>query len=451
VRHPGECIFRPSAATIPASREAGGRARRSRESARETFSSEHFRRRGGMARMIRRFLLPLALLAPSAFATPVYIGTGATAIYQADFDPDTGRLTKPQLAGEYGNPGFLALHPTLPILYCTGRPKKPLADGAGSVAAFGIRGSGGLEFLGETTSSGSDPCHLTVDATGRTLAVANYGDGRISTIRLGSEGELGETANVISNTGSGPNVKRQEGPHAHGVYFDNTNSLLFVPDLGLDKILIHPFGAKTSKTGAPLPPFALAPGAGPRHMAFSPDGKNAYIIDELANTITAASYSHGKFETLAIVPTLPAEFKGNSSTAEVEVHPDGNFVYGSNRGHDSIAVFRRDPATGLLTFIQHAPCGGKNPRHFKIAPGGRWLLCAHQDTNSVSVLPLDPATGKLGKPVETVSVPKAICVVFARETAAKPAADARKAPWNTPVPGEGGGQPGQLPENPYRR
>lgn len=367
--------------------------------------------------MIRKLITPL-LLTATLHAAPVFIGTNtggsgqSKGIYYADFDAATGKLTEPVLAAEYGNPGFLAVHPTKPILYAVGQPTKPFADGSNSVAAFAIGKDHSLKFLGEASSSGKGACHLAVDATGRTVAIANYGDGHISTIRLDENGVPVETAIVISNRGSGPNKSRQDGPHAHGAYFDKANKHLFVPDLGLDQILIYRFDAATSKLGEPLSSLKTTPGAGPRHMAFSPDEKNAYVIDELENSITTTSYSNGEFKTLGTVPTLPEGFTGKSTTAEIEVHPNGKFVYGSNRGHDSIAVYKRDEKTGALTFLQHAPCGGKNPRHFKIDPSGKWLLCAHQDSNDISVLALDPETGLLGEPKNTVPSPNSICLLF---------------------------------------
>ncbi len=370
--------------------------------------------------MTRQTLLPLFLLTASLHAVPVFIGTNtggksaSKGIYLADFDAASGKLTEPVLAAEYQNPGFLALHPTKPILYACGQPNKPFADGTDSVAAFSIGADHGLKFLGEATSGGKGACHVAVDATGRTVALANYGDGSVGTVRLDESGFLGASASAIKHSGPGANKSRQNGPHAHGVYFDKANQHLFVPDLGLDQVVIYPFDAATSKLGAALPSLTTAPGSGPRHMAFSPDEKNAYVLNELANTVLATTYSTGKFTSLGTVPTLPADFTDNNTTAEIEVHPNGKFVYASNRGHNSIVVYQRDPLTGALTFLQHAPCGGETPRHFKIDPTGKWLLCAHQDSNTISVLPLDPATGMLGEPVNTVSSPTSICLLFGR-------------------------------------
>lgn len=369
---------------------------------------------------IVRFL-PLGFLVAPLFGGPVFIGTGgggdAKGIYRADFDPATGKLTVPVLAAEYGAPGFLALHPEKPLLYSIGSANQAFAEGNGSVAAFAIGDGHSLKFLGEAFCGGRGPCHLAVDATGKTLAVANYGDGSIVTIPLDAAGLPGKPASVVLNKGKGPNAQRQEGPHAHGVYFDKANRHLFVPDLGLDTTLVYEFNAGTSVI-KPHPSVGLksAPGAGPRHMAFSPDQRHAYVINELDNTVLVAAYdpNEGSFRERQTVPTLPADFDGGNTTAEIEVHPNGRFVYGSNRGHDSIVVFARDPESGRLTLLQHAPCGGKTPRHFAIDPSGKWLLCGHQGSNTISVLPLDPESGMLDSPVGTVGCPVPICIVFPR-------------------------------------
>ncbi len=370
--------------------------------------------------MTHKLLTPFFLFTAALHATPVFIGTntgGASAskgIYLADFDPTTGKLSVPELAAEYKSPGFLALHPSKPILYSCGQPTQPYADGTNSVAAFSIGSDHALKLIGETSACGKGSCHVAVDATGGTLAVANYGDGSLATVKLDADGIPTAAVTVITNNGSGPNPNRQKGPHAHGVYFSKNNDLLFEPDLGLDKIFIYPFDGATSKLGTPLPPLTCVAGSGPRHLAFSPDEKNAYIINELDNSLLATAYSNGKFSPISTTLTLPLDFTGTSTTAEIEVHANGKFVYASNRGHDSIVVYQRDGESGALKFLQRAPCGGKIPRHFKIDPSGKWLLCAHQDSNTISVLPLNDETGMLGEPTLTVPSPSPICLLFGR-------------------------------------
>jgi 6-phosphogluconolactonase len=363
--------------------------------------------------LMRTTIFNLFLLSSSVFAAPIFIGTGDKAIYLADFDAKTGKLTEPSVAAEYNGPGWIDFHPTKPILYSVGSPKAPFEDKTGAIAAFKIGDGNKLEFIGETSSGGKGPCHLVVDATGGTLAVANYGDGTTTTIKLSGDGSFDKIATTIIASGNGP-TDRQKTAHAHGVYFDKSNAFLLMPDLGVDKVLVFKFDAKTSEI-TPAEPLKTAPGAGPRHLAFSPDEKHAYVINELDNTIVAASYDgKGGLKEVQTVPTLPSDFSGRTSTSEIEVHQNGKFVYGSNRGHDTIAVYARDEKDGKLTLIQHAPCGGKNPRHFKIDPSGKWMIVGHQDSNTISVLPLDQATGKLGEAVSTVSAPKPICILFGK-------------------------------------
>lgn len=362
---------------------------------------------------MRTTIFNLLLLSSSVFAAPVFIGTGAEGIYLADFDAATGKLTEPKQIAEYKGPGWIDFHPSKPVLYSVGSPKTPFEDGTGAIAAFKIGSENSLEFIGETSSGGKGPCHLVIDKTGGTLAVANYNDGTTATIKLKDDGSFDKVASAIIAEGSGP-TDRQKGPHAHGVYFDKANGSLLMPDLGIDKVLVYKFDAKTSEITAGEP-LGTKAGAGPRHLAFSPDEKHAYVINELDNTILAASYDgKGGLKEIQTVPTLPADFTEKSTTAEVEVHPNGKFVYGSNRGHDSIVVYARDPESGKLTFVHHAPCGGKTPRHFKIDPSGKWMLVGHQGSDTISVLSLDPETGKLGEPSSTVSAPKPICLLFGK-------------------------------------
>lgn len=349
----------------------------------------------------------LALAANLAPAQPIFIGTGADGIYLADFDAETGTLTEPKLAAKYQAPGFLALHPEKPVLHCIGRDN--------TVASFAIAKDHSLTLLGSASSGGKGPCHLAIDASGRTLAVANYGDGSFATIRLDADGKPGEIVTLEKMEGCGPNKQRQAAPHAHGVYFDNANRFLFVPDLGIDKVVIRNFDPATSALSPDtLDEMVSPPGSGPRHIAFSQDEKHAYVINELTNSVSVAEFDAetGTLKPIQEIATLPDGFSGHNTTAEIEVHPNGEFVYGSNRGHDSIVVYKRDPKTGKLTLVQHAPCGGATPRHFKIHPSGKWLLCGHQKDNTISVLPLDPGTGLLGALQSTVKSPAPICLLF---------------------------------------
>jgi 6-phosphogluconolactonase len=367
---------------------------------------------------IMKIPLVLLSLAPLAFTAPLPLAIGtqtggsgnSEGIYLSSFDPDNGAFGEVKLGAKYTNPGFLALHPTKPLLYSVG---KPASHPQGAVAVFKIGDT--LEFLAEASSAGANPCHLAVDPGGKVLAVANYADGVTATQKLDSAGLPAGPGFSQLFEGKGPRADRQDGPHAHGVYF--RGNILLVPDLGLDKVLTWHLDMTTAApTGVSTAIWNATPGAGPRHMDFSPDGKHAYVINELDNTVSACAFeaSTGGLTTLHSLPTLPADWTGKNTTAEIQVHPNGKFVYASNRGHDSIAVFSRDPASGKLAPVGIFPCGGKTPRHFTISPDGKWLLCAHQDSNTLASLPLDPATGKLGAPTATVTAPNPICLLFLR-------------------------------------
>ncbi len=347
-----------------------------------------------------------------ALAETIYIGTNtggnleSKGIYRAEFDASTGEVSEVQLAAEYPSPGFLTQHPTLPILYAS--------SANGTVAAFKIADDKSLELLKKIDTGGKNTCHLAIDSTGRTIAVSNYGSGSYATIAVGADGVPTKLASFVQKTGKGANPKRQGEPHAHGAYFNQANNQVLVTDLGLDKVFIHSFNANDSTLGEALPPIDLKPGAGPRHLDFTPDYRHLYVLNELDNTITTVVVRKDGYQTIQTVPTLPEDFEGSNTTAEIEVHSNGKFVYNSNRGHDSITVHQRDPKTGKLSLVQHAPCGGVQPRHFVISPDGKWLLCGHQASSTISTLALDTETGKLGTPQNTVAAPTPICILFAR-------------------------------------
>ena len=374
-------------------------------------------------------LLAFATLAASALAAPagktepvtLYVGTytdgTSRGIYRFTFDPATGATTEPVLAGETKNPSFLALHPNGRFLYAVGEVSSFEGAKTGAVSAFAIDPkTGDLTLLNQQSSEGAGPCHLVVDKTGRNVLVANYGGGTVAVLPIDADGRLKKASSVRVHEGSGPNQARQQKPHAHGIYLDAAERFAFSPDLGADRVFVYRFDAAKG-TLEPHGAAPLDPGAGPRHLAFHPSGKFLYTINELLSTVSAFSYdaSKGTLAPLQTVSALPAGFSGTSWTAEVAVSADGRFLYGSNRGDDSLAVFRIDAGTGRLTAAGHAPVGGKNPRHFTIDPTGRWVLAAHQGSGTIAVLKIDPATGmptlvgspvKVDKPVCLLPVPK---------------------------------------------
>lgn len=361
--------------------------------------------------------MPAAAQSAGAGTEPirVYIGTytlgNSKGIYQMRLNTRTGALENLGLACAVENPSFLALHPNKPVLYAVGE----MAAG-GVVSAFSIEaGTGSLCLLNQQSSEGKGPCHVAVSRAGQHVLCANYGGGSVAVLPIDAEGRLREATALIQHQGSSVHPQRQQGPHAHSVTLDKAGRFVFAADLGLDKIMIY----RMDEAQGTLPPndpafTALKPGAGPRHFAFHPGGRFAYVVNELDNTVTAFSYdaASGKLETLHSAGTLPNDFKGENSTAEIRVHPSGRYVYCSNRGHDSIAIFGIDSASGRLTPLGHTYTRGHVPRNFNIDPSGKYLLAANQKSGTVAVFHINLDTGllePLGKPVE---VPTPVCVLF---------------------------------------
>jgi len=363
----------------------------------------------------------LAENAPSLNGIPVYIGTYTSGkskgIYVSRFDPATGRLTAPELAAETPSPSFLALHPGGKFLYAVGENTRLGGKPVGAVSAFSRDAkTGQLTPLNHQSSGGAGPCHLAVDPTGKCLLVANYGDGSIAALAIHADGTLAEPGTVIQHHGSSVNAARQAGPHAHFITPGPANRFALACDLGLDQVLVYRLDPAKSTLVANDPPFAtVKPGSGPRHLAFHPSGRFVFLINEMGATMTAFAYDaeRGTLKELQTVSTLPAGFTGAKSGAGVQVHPSGKFVYGSNRGHDSIAVFGFEPASGRLTFLECQSTQGKTPRHFALDPAGQWLLAENQDSDSIVVFRVDAKTGRLSPTGQTVSVGAPVCAVFA--------------------------------------
>jgi 6-phosphogluconolactonase len=358
--------------------------------------------------------------APSKFM--VYIGTytrgtKSEGIYRFLFDPATGKVGEPSLAGKAVNPSFLALHPNGKLLYSVDEVAdfaKDKKKSAGAISAFRIDDKGGLELLNQESSEGSGPCHIVVDKAGKNVLAANYGGGSVCVLPILEGGKVGKATGFSQHKGKSINKGRQEAPHAHSVNLDAANRFAFVADLGIDKVMIYRFDPEKGTIQPNDPPSVNTPeGGGPRHFAFHPSGKFAYVCNELTSSVTAMTYDSetGKLEAIQTISTLPEEVKGNS-TAEVVVHPTGKFVYVSNRGHNSIAQFTVDEKTGKLTANGHQGEGIKVPRNFCLDPSGRWCLVASQDGDNVRVFKVDATTGKLEATSEVVKVPRPICVRF---------------------------------------
>ncbi len=351
-----------------------------------------------------------------------YTGAKSKGIYVSRFDLATGRLTAPELAATATSPSFLAVHPSKRFLYAVGETGKLQGRHVSSVSAFSLdRKSGQLTLLNQASSGGLGPCHLSVDQSGKCLLVANYGSGSVAALPIQATGQLGEPKEAIQHQGSSINPQRQAGPHAHFITADPANRFALACDLGLDQVLVYRLDPAKAGLVANDPPFAaVKPGSGPRHLAFHPSGRFAFLISEMGSTLTTFAYEakRGVLKELQTVSTLPETFVGNSTCAEVQVHPSGRFVYGSNRGHDSIAIFRFDTKSSKLTLVEHQPTQGKTPRHFAIDPTGQWLLAENQDSDNVVVFRIDAETGRLSATGQAVSVGAPVCAVF---VSAKPA------------------------------
>jgi 6-phosphogluconolactonase len=370
----------------------------------------------------RPFAVVLALLCIVGIARAdylVYFGTytGAKSkgIYVSRMGDD-GKLSAPELAAETASPSYLAVHPNKKFLYSIGEVSSFGGRKTGSVSAFAIDAkSGKLTALNQQTSGGAGPCHIDIDEKGQCVVAANYGGGSVQALPVKADGSLGEPGTFIQHEGSSVNKSRQEGPHGHCILFDPSQKFAVACDLGLDKVLIYKVDAAKATLTPNDPAFAtVAPGSGPRHIAFHPDGKFAYVINEMLCTMTAFAWDSkkGALAEVQTISTLPGELQRGYSTAEVYVHPSGKFVYGSNRGHDSIVVYACDPKTGKLTLVEHQPTQGKTPRHFGITPDGKFLLAENQGSDSVIVFRIDAKTGKLTATGDKIEVGAPVCAVF---------------------------------------
>jgi len=379
-----------------------------------------------VALLLTASILLSAVGAPAAAADQgqalVYFGTytgkKSKGIYVSRLNLATGSLSAPELAVEATSPSFLAIHPGRRFLYAVNEVSLFNGKRAGAVSAFTIDGqSGRLSPLNQHSSGGDGPCHLIVDKGGKNVLVANYGGGSVAALPIEANGRLKPPSAFIQHTGSSVNASRQDKPHAHSINVSPDNRFAYVADLGLDKVLIYRFDAKLGSLTPNEPPFAtVAPGAGPRHFAFHPKGRFAYVINEIDLTVTAFSQDakSGALTVLQSVSTLPAGVTKvpSYSTAEVQVHPSGRFLYGSNRGHDSITVFAIDGKSGKLTYVQNEPTQGNTPRGFGIDPTGTFLLAGNQRSDSVVVFRIDQQTGRLTPTGHKIEVGSPVCVKF---------------------------------------
>ena len=385
--------------------------------------------------LARRFILLIACSLPltsgiAADEIDVWVGTSKIGIYHLKLDTERGVLTNPTRASDIKGAGFLALHPTEPILYSTNR------EGPGGVTAFAIGSNPKIGLRAETrdsknpgtnqltllntlsTGDGGAAC-VSVDKTGRVLMSAQYGGGSVSTYLLDSDGRLDKRVDTIEHgQGSGVFAKRQDESHPHWVGTSPDNRFLMVPDLGQDRVVVYELNAENARLKLHSK-LVVPPGSGPRHMKFHDNGKYLYVLNELSLTVSVFEYdaTSGVAKNIQLIETLPRDLKDKhlNSAAEIRIHPNGKFVYTSNRGHDSITVFSVDPNTGKLAFVEREHIRGSIPRNFNIEPSGKWLIAAGQNSNTLALFEIDPTSGELVFSRKIVNVPAPICVLFESE------------------------------------
>lgn len=341
-----------------------------------------------------------------------FLGGAEGAIQAFRLDATAGTLTPVQRTAGIAHPFFLALSPNRQFLYSI-QAKEFGSTEEEQVVAYAInRGSGELKRLNEQSSRGTASCYLTVDATGKTLLVANYSSGSVASLPVRADGSLGEAATFVQHEGKSVNAERQEGPHAHSFVISPNNQHAYAADLGLDKIQGYRLDAAQSKLSPLHQPFVRTlPGAGPRHLNFHPNGKHLYAINELANSVTLFEYDEktGILIERQTISTVPDDFKGTSHCADLKITPDGKFLYGTNRGHDSIAAYRL-AEDGRLTLIGIQPSLGAGPQNLAIVADGKLLLCANMPGNNVAVFRINPETGALTSTGTPVAVPGPSCI-----------------------------------------
>ena len=380
----------------------------------DNFTRRSFLRTGGLATMGAFVLRDTALSRPAREMT-LYIGTYTSTtsegIYVYRMNSETGELKKfSSIKSE--NPSFLALDRTGRFLYAVNEVKDFEGKASGAVSAYAIDATGKLKFLNQQATMGADPCYLTVDRKRGSLLVANYTGGNIALLPIRGDGTLGPVADLKQHEGKG--IKQQQnGPHAHCIILDPSERHALAADLGIDKVMIYRFDPAARKLlSSKQPSASLKAGAGPRHLTLHPNGRFLYVINELDSTLTTFSYNAGALITVDTVSTLPAGFSDVSYCADVHVSPSGKFLYGSNRGHNSIVVFALDARTGKPTLVEHTSTQGKWPRNFVIDPSGKFLLVANQHTDNVVVFKIDPQTGRLTPSGQAAEVPAPVCLKF---------------------------------------
>jgi 6-phosphogluconolactonase len=354
------------------------------------------------------------------YTEPILFGTGqilqgqGKGIYTYRFDTASGALEPSGLIEGVRNPSYLAIHPSHHYLYAVNEYKEFEGQPSGAISSFRLDPeTGTLEFINQKATHGTDPCHLFIDPTGQCVMVANFASGSVCVLPIKQDGSLADASDVVQHHGSSVNPARQAGPHAHATTLDLSGRYAFVPDLGLDKVMIYQLDAVrgTLKPNS-TPWIATVPGAGPRQIVMHPGGRFAYLINELNSTVTAFRYyaGRGTLQEIHTLPTLPEGFSGSSSCAELQISPAGDLLYGSNRGHDSLAIYRIDPTDGGLSSVGFQSTLGQIPRNFTVEPGGNWVLVANQDSQNIAVFRVDHGTGGLVPVSSDTHAPTPVCI-----------------------------------------
>jgi 6-phosphogluconolactonase len=342
--------------------------------------------------------------------------TDGKGIYSFHFDSSSGRLSSLALAATTQDPSFLTVTSNDKYLYAVNELSEFSGKKSGAVTSYSLDSkSGKLTQLNQVPSGGADPCYVSFDKSGKYLLVANYTGGSVAAFPVAPDGRIGAVSAFVQHTGAGPNKERQEGPHTHYIATSADDRFVFVVDLGLDEVLVYRFDPAKGSLTPNNPPFVkLTPGAGPRHLAFHPNGKFAYVLSEVNSTVTAFAYDsrNGSFATLQTLSTIPKDFTAHNDTAEIVVHPSGKFLYVSNRGHDSVTEFTIDPTRGTLTLAGDFPTQGKTPRNFALDPTGKFLLAGNQESNNIVVFRIDQSTGTLTATGQVAPVPAPVDIVF---------------------------------------
>lgn len=379
-----------------------------------------------------KFLLVFGVLTMAAYMATcasgaqyrVYIGTYSTGdsiskgIYTCMFDSETGKLSEPSLAIELANPSFLAVHPGQKFLYAVNELSDGPGKGNGGTTAMSINADGTLTKLNQQPSFGGSPCHCNVDATGQTFMIANYTGGNVVAYPIAKDGSLGEATSNIHHEDPSRKAAAELRPRAHSINLSSDNRFAYAADLGLDKIFIYKLDAeKSTLTPAKPASVSVALGGGPRHFTIHPSGNFAYTNNETSMVATAFARNpkNGALRVIQDITTIPNGFEGSKSTAECLCHPSGRFLYVSNRGPNSISVYTINQETGLLSWVENEPTGGKIPRNFFVEPGGNWLLAENQDSDSVVVFSIDQNTGALTPTGDSIKVGKPVCIRMVRQ------------------------------------